>query len=170
MNKTVRVQDWEALAEAVREELRECAWLLSLMDRQQKTILLRDREALVDVSAEIESQARQVEECRGGRLELMDTLTTGLGVARSYSLRELAAHVPATLRGLYLALADEAQALLTRIQRRSRQNQMLLARASEFTGQLLETLRPGSQLRTYNRRGALTTHSGLRGSVVRTAV
>jgi hypothetical protein len=50
MNKTVRVQDWEALAEAVREELRECAWLLSLMDRQQKTILLRDREALVDVS------------------------------------------------------------------------------------------------------------------------
>lgn len=170
MNTTDKVQDWEALAESIREELRECAWLLTLMDRQQKAILSREVEALNDLTAEIDGQARTVEDCRAVRLALMDGHTGALGISRTYSIRALALHVPLVLHPLFLALADEAQTLLTRIQRRARQNQMLLARASDFAGQLLDTLRPGSQVRTYTRRGMLTTHSGLRGSVVHTAV
>ena len=170
MNIQPRVHDWEILAEAVREELRECAWLLTLMDRQQKAILDRDATILVEVSAEVDSQSREMEQRRGRRLRLMASCNDALGLGRSYSLRVLAANVPDVQRALFLALADEAQSLVGRIERRTRQNQMLLARASEFAGQLLDALRPGSQLRTYNRRGSVTTHSGLRGSVVQTAV
>lgn len=170
MNTKGQFNGWQALAEAVREELRECAWLLSLLDQQQKAILARDNALLCEVNVSISEQSAQVRNAREARIGLMIEATSDKCLVPDSSLTDLAALMPDVVRPLFEALAREATSLRKRIKHRTEQNHRMLERFSHNAAELLDVIRPGSITRTYGRKGFYHTSTGLKGSVVRTAV
>jgi flagellar biosynthesis/type III secretory pathway chaperone len=163
-------KDWQALAEAIREELRECAWLLSLLDKQQKAIIRRDITALTEINESVTEQTMQAGQAREARIAIMVRAAENTVLLSSPSLSDLVEVMPEVARPLFEALAREAASLRKRINRRTEQNRRLLERAAASNSSLLEEMRPGSVTRTYGRKGTYRTSSGLRGSVVHTAV
>jgi flagellar biosynthesis/type III secretory pathway chaperone len=163
-------RDWQALAEAIREELRECAWLLSLLDRQQKAIIRREIKALAEINESVKEQTNQVAQAREARIDLMVQAAENTVLLPGSALADLVPVMPEVVRPLFDALAKEAASLRKRIRRRTEQNHRLLERASTNVSGLLENVHPGSVTRTYGRKGNFHTSSGLRGSVVHTAV
>lgn len=160
---------WQALAEALRDELRECAWLMSLLDRQQKAILARDAGSLVEANELILEQSGQVGAARDARLLLM-TEACGGEIPAGFSLKDLAPLMPGVVQPLFEALAREAVLLRKRIRRRVIQNHRMLERAAASTSELLDIARPGSVTRTYGRGGNRRISSGLSGSMIHTSV
>ncbi|HNX04005.1 MAG TPA: flagellar protein FlgN [Opitutales bacterium] len=160
---------WQALAEALRDELRECAWLMSLLDRQQKAILARDAGSLVEVNELILEQSGQVGSARDARLSLMTAICGG-SIPAGFMLKDLAPLMPEVVQPLFEALAREAVALRKRIRRRTIQNHRMLERAATVTSELLEVVRPASMTRTYGRGGNHRVSSGLSGSMIHTSV
>ncbi len=160
---------WQDLAESIREELRECAWLMSLLDRQQEAILSRDPAALVAANESIQEQSGAVNAAREARLELM-RLVSGGTLPEGLTLRTLVPQMPEVVRPLFEALARESEALRRRIRHRTEQNHRLLERVSAGTLELIDTARPGSVTRTYGRAGGRRLSTGLTGSMIRTSV
>jgi hypothetical protein len=160
---------WQALAESIREELRECAGLMSLLDRQQKAILARDPDVLVGVNESILEQSGQVRAAREDRVTLMASACGGT-IPDGFGLRDLAPLMPEVVRPLFEALAREAGTLRKRINHRTEQNHRLLERISGATLELLETASPGTVTRTYGRAGGRRLSSGFTGSMIKTSV
>jgi hypothetical protein len=160
---------WQDLAESIREELRECAWLMSLLDRQQEAILSRDPAALVAANESLQEQSVAVGTAREARLELMRLVFGGM-LPEGLTLRTLVPQMPEVVRPLFEALAREAETLRRRIRHRTEQNHRLLERVSAGTLELIDTARPGSVTRTYGRAGGRHFSSGLTGSMIRTSV
>jgi flagellar biosynthesis/type III secretory pathway chaperone len=167
MNKQPNNQNWMVLAEAIREEVRECAWLSSLLDRQQKAILARDYDMLNEVNGSIKEQHSQVMQVREKRIAVLSELT---GSDEPRTLGELAGDMPEVAKPLFEALAREGVSIRKRIRRRTEQNHRILERATLKVGEMLEYMRPGSVTRTYSRHGGYHTSSGLKGRMVHTAV
>jgi len=170
MINKLQLNDWQNLAEAVREELRECSWLLSLLDDQQKVILSRDTSALLSVNEAIEEQSNQVRVCYNKRVGLMIEASATKSLLPGSSIMDLAPDMPVVLKPLFEALTSEARSLRARINRRTSQNRRLLERASLVVSDMLNVIRPGSVTRTYGRKGRFQTYTSLKGSVVHTSV
>jgi flagellar biosynthesis/type III secretory pathway chaperone len=165
------IPDWQSLAEALREELRECAWLLRLMEEQQKHLLSRDSAGILETNAQIDDQLALFEEKRRYR----DSLQASWAIARSLptpqNLSNLLPELPSVARPLFEALQREGEGLLEKIQRRGRQNHLILSRANDFAGLMLQTLRPEvKRAATYNQRGRFSRVKTLPGAVIRAAV
>ena len=169
MITTINIEDWHALADAMREELRECAWMLSLLDSQQRYILDRNPESLFDVNASIEAQAKVIEGWQLERMADQSSICSACG-AQGSKFDSLWPHVPVAQRALFEALIYEARQLQQRIQRKTRQNHNLLVRAESFGGEILQSLSPVHGVRTYSSAGRIRKSASLRGSVVRTSV
>lgn len=163
-------RDWQALAEAIREELRECAWLLSLLDKQQKAIIRREIKELAEINESVKEQTNQVAQAREARIGLMIQAAENTVLLPGSSLADLVQAMPEVARPLFDALAREAAALRKRIKHRTEQNHRMLVRASTNVSGMLEGVRPGSVTRTYGRKGNFHTSTSLRGSVVHTSV
>lgn len=163
-------RDWQALAESIREELRECAWLLSLLDKQQKAIIRREIKALAEINESVKEQTLLARQAREARIALMVEAAENTVLLPGCSLTDLVTVMPEVARPLFDALAKEAASLRKRIRRRTEQNHRLLERATGNVSGMLEGVRPGSVTRTYGRKGTYHTSSGLRGSMVHTAV
>ncbi|MBN1404415.1 MAG: flagellar export chaperone FlgN [Opitutales bacterium] len=170
MISNIQSNHWQSLAEAIREELRECAWLLSLLDDQQKAILGRDNGALLKVNEAIEEQTHSLALCNRRRIDLMLAASRSQILVPGSTIMDLAPDMPQAMKPLFEALSLEAASLRERVNRRSRQNRRLLERASGVVNELLGVVRPGSITRTYGRKGRFQTYSSLKGSVVSTAV
>ena len=138
---------WQALAEAVRDELRESAWLLSLLGEQQKAILDRDADAILRSNEAIEEQLGEVHSRHEVRLTLMTDASQSDRLLPGDSIMDLAPHMPAALLPLFDALAAESRTLRTRINRKNELNRRMLERASRTTSDLLGITRPGSVTR-----------------------
>jgi len=170
MINKVQFNNWQGLAEAIREELRECSWLLSLLDDQQRAILDRDTAALLSINESIVEQHHQVRVCRDARVGMMHEAGATLDMSQGASIMDLAPLMPAVLKPLFEALSGEARSLRERVRRRTVQNQRMMERASMVVSEMLNIIRPGSITRTYGRRGKYSTSTSLKGSVVHTAV
>jgi flagellar biosynthesis/type III secretory pathway chaperone len=170
MNYNGQFSGWKTLAEAVRDELRESAWLLSLLDDQQKAILDRDADAILRTNDAIEEQLGEVQSRHQVRLALMREASAEGRLLAGDSIKDLIPFIPAALQPLFNALTQEAITLRERINRKNELNRRMLERAASTTSELLGILHPGSVTRTYGRRGTYNTRSGLSGSVMRTAV
>lgn len=158
------------LIESMRGELRECAWLLTLMDSLQKAIIRRDAGAVAETTKEIEEQVAVVERSSSDRVRDLEAQSRVVGLSPKQSLKSLIPFAPPQLRPLFSALCEEAESLQERIERRVRQNSSLLSRSGAFASEMLEVLRPTSVIRTYNRSGIVGRSSSLSGSVIKTAV
>ncbi len=170
MISNIQFSEWQELAESIREELRECAWLLGLLDDQQKAILDRDSGTMLRVNEAIDEQTHQVAACKRRRVDLMLKASRSAALLPGSGIMDMAADMPPSMRPLFEALSGEAASLRERLDRRARQNRRLLERATNVVGELLGVVRPGSITRTYGRKGRFQTHTSLKGSVVHTSV
>lgn len=154
----------EALICALREELQQYGEMLARLDFHQQLVIRRDAERLLQSIADVETQGAVIQNARQRREECQRALGRFLELGGSASLAVLNQHVPEDYRPLLSALVQENNELLVRIQQRSRQNHLLLAKMVEMMERVLGTLCAGTANPLYNQAGAVHgCSSGSRG-------
>ena len=155
---------WETLAEALRDELQEYGGLLNILQDQQRAILHRKPDQVLELNGQIERQLRGTRERRKRREALDRELAQFVQRPADSSLRDLIGFFPDAVRPMLLALIEEVNHLLTRTKRRARQNQMLLARSIEVSQEILQKLNPEGLTKTYSPKGQLKVGATGNGS------
>lgn len=147
------ITDWEPLAQALRDEMKEHGGLLNLFDEQQAAILRREPDAVLAVIESISMQARTIDFCRKQREALVKQCAAAVNLPEESPLSHLLTHFTEAVRPLLQALIDEVNHLISRTKKRARQNQMLLARSIEVSQQILQRLNPEAVTKTYSPKG-----------------
>lgn len=146
---------WEALVEALREEMQEYGALLNLFDEQQTAILQRLPDVVLTVDGSIHAQLRETRSRRSRREGLVRDTASAMGHAPESSLKTLIECFPENVRPLLKALIEEVNRLITKVKRRAGQNQMLLARSIEVSQEILRRLNPENLTQRYTQNGKL---------------
>lgn len=145
---------WEPLAEAFREELQECAHLLTLLEDQQRSMMER---RFVDAGShdrEITQQLLRLQQLRANSKTLYATFTDGGNLANDRgSWDRFLETLPVAVRELFRALRQEMQRQFRRTQSLSRENIALMNSAREAYGELLKRVVPTSEKPAYDARG-----------------
>jgi flagellar biosynthesis/type III secretory pathway chaperone len=144
---------WEPLVQALRLELQEYGGLCVLLEQQQKAILDRNMPDYMGLAEEIEAQAAATSGLRAEREQLVRSFAEGFGKDPGSELSSLIGHFPQEARALLQALVEEIRHQLAKSQRRAKQNHLLLARALQYTYELLQQVSPQTQVRTYGAKG-----------------
>jgi flagellar biosynthesis/type III secretory pathway chaperone len=143
----------EALIRALREELQHYGEMLARLDFHQSLVMQRQTENLLQSVAEIEAQGVTLQAARRERELRREELARTLGLAADATFREFGPLLPGDYRPLLAALVEENNELLVRVQQRSRQNHLLLARTLDMMQRFIGTLFPGSASPVYNGNG-----------------
>ncbi|HTD67418.1 MAG TPA: flagellar protein FlgN [Candidatus Limnocylindria bacterium] len=149
----------EQLIEALRDELKEYGEMLALLDEQQGHLMSRRADGVLESVSRINDQALVLKRTRTRREETQHLLACAVGHAECTGLFVLAQYLPADYRPLLQALVNENNQLLGRVQKRGRQNHLLLSRSVELMQQFISTLNPGKGATMYGGDGAVHTNS-----------
>ena len=141
------------LVESLREELKEYSEMLALLSQQQEMVIQRQTQDLVACVSKLNSQVDLLGATRQEREQRQRHLARLLRLPEDASFAALVPRLPREYQPLVQALVAENNDLLQRIQRRARQNHLLLTRLTELMQRLLDPFFPGSQSRTYNDDG-----------------
>ncbi|KAF0096149.1 MAG: hypothetical protein E1N59_116 [Puniceicoccaceae bacterium 5H] len=155
---------WQPLATALRNEAQEYAWLLSLLEQQQKGILEQNYAEFPELTHSIDEQLRTTAEKRNNREMLAQELRLQNGLDEQATLRSLIELIEGPVRGMFEELLNELRSLTERLQNRSRQNKLMLARANEISRELLSYLQPTQSQTTYTQRGYLAFKTNSRST------
>lgn len=148
-------QPWDAIVDALRNELAEYGGLCGLCDEQQNKILARDADGVSALASLMEAQAGTARERRTARESAVRQFAASRGRPAGSTLRQLLPDFPEHVRPLLDALIHEVNHLVHRARQRTRQNQMMLARLVELHQLLVPSLQPQAFTKTYSRRGQL---------------
>jgi len=148
-------EKFESLLIALQTELQEYGGLLHLFDRQQKCIVHQDPTGFLDINVDVDEQIAKLTHCRQDRENLVRKAATDFGQSAEITLAALTPFFPEQLQPLIRALVDEINDLITRTQRRTRQNRMLLAQCVDSARQLLAVNHPGALPGTYGAHGQI---------------
>ena len=145
---------WEPLADAMREELGECAHLLKLLEDQQAAMRSRRFVEAGNFDRDISRQLKRLQHLRRNSQALYSEYNDGADLARDREhwdqfLRDL----PVGVGELFRALRQEMQQQFRRLQRLSRENLQLLSTAREAYGELLRRALPGQEQPAYDASG-----------------
>ena len=154
MNIQTQFQEIVAM---LQNELQEYGGLLHLFDRQQKCIVHQDPTGFLDINVDVDEQIAKLSHCRLGREELVRQTALALGKSKDITLSALSHSFAPEHQPLLRALIDEINDLITRTQRRNRQNRMLLSQCVESARQLLAVSNPGAIPGTYGAHGQIRT-------------
>jgi hypothetical protein len=154
MNIQTQFQEIVAM---LQNELQEYGGLLHLFDRQQKCIVHQDPTGFLDINVDVDEQIAKLSHCRLGREELVRQTALALGKSKDITLSALSHSFAPEHQPLLRALIDEINDLITRTQRRTRQNRMLLSQCVESARQLLAVSNPGAIPGTYGAHGQIRT-------------
>ncbi len=154
------IEKLESLISALREELQQCGEMLARLDFHQDLVIRRQTDTLLQSVAEIQSQGVIIQEARRHREACQHELARALGLGERASFAELVPVLPEDYRPLVQALVQENNELLFRIQQRSRQNHLLLARTVEMMQRFMSTLFPGNGSPVYNQAGTVFAPAG----------
>jgi len=143
------------LVESLREELKEYGEMLALLDQQQEMVMHRQTQDLIQCVQRINSQVENITATRLEREQCQRNLARMFGLAEDAPFTTLVPHLPGDYRPLIQALVQENNELLKRIQRRARQNHLLLSRIVELMQRLFDPFFPGCRPATYNDSGAM---------------
>lgn len=143
------------LIESLREELKQYGEMLALLDQQQTLVISRRGADLVDSVAEVEAQAESIRLARCEREQRFRDLARVCNLAEASGFRGLVPCLPKEYQPLVGALVEENNELLHRIQKRARQNHLLMSRAVELMKRFINTLIPGTHPTTYTQAGSL---------------
>ncbi len=146
---------YDEMTRALRAELQEYGGLLELLEDQQNSILRGEPEVFVDLGAAVHEQVTLLGAHRACREKTVQSFARNCRQPESATLAELLAHMPAAVAGMIKALIDEVNALITRTQRRLRQNHLLLARCVSAAQQSVVVAGGGEMVSTYGRAGAV---------------
>lgn len=151
-------EPWEPLADAMREELSECAHLLVLLEDQQSAMLER---RFVDVGQhdnEITIQLQRLQLLRTNSQALYSEFADGGDLARDREPWDnFLESLPQGARELFRALRQEMRQQFRRLQRLSQENLALLTSAREAYGELLRRVLPANEQPAYDARGRSRT-------------
>ncbi len=154
MNTQNKFQEIVAM---LQNELQEYGGLLHLFDRQQKCIVHQDPTGFLDINVDVDEQIAKLTHCRHEREELVRQTAVALGKSKDITLTALSHSFAPEHQPLLRALIEEINDLITRTQRRTRQNRMLLAQCVESARQLLAISNPGAIPGTYGAHGQIRT-------------
>jgi flagellar biosynthesis/type III secretory pathway chaperone len=152
-------EDWQNLADMLREELEEYGALLGHFDEQQTAIIAGDSTAVLASARTLEDKARHLQGLRLRREERVKGFALAMGRDPKSTLTAILGGFAPEVRPLLDALVREINHLVHRTRRRAGQNHLLLSRAVEIRQEILQTLRPGAFSKTYSRRGRVTLAS-----------
>lgn len=114
------------MIEALREELAECGAMLVLLDQQQKLILKRRPEALLENAGSMSGQIATLAAARSTRQKLSRQVAQKLGCLDASCFSQLVERSPTQHQWLLRALAGEINFILFQCQQRLLQNRLLL--------------------------------------------
>ncbi len=150
----MKLQDqFQDIVAALQNELQEYGGLLHLFDRQQKCIVHQDPTGFLDINVDVDEQIAKLSGCRLEREALVRSTAMAMGQSSDITLAALTVHFPLQQQPLLRALIEEINDLISRTQRRTRQNRMLLAQCVESARQLLAISNPGAIPGTYGSHG-----------------
>lgn len=141
------------LIESLREELKQYGELLAQLDHQQVLVIHRQSNDLMQNVSSINAQADAVHAARREREQHQRHVALQLSLSETAPFREILPRLPKHYGALIEALVQENNELLARVQRRARQNQLLLSHAVELMQQFINALLPGVAPRTYDDSG-----------------
>jgi flagellar biosynthesis/type III secretory pathway chaperone len=150
--------EWQTLVDALRAELQEYGGIRAILDEQQKAIFARDGDKFLFLSASLNEQIDAAAKLRRNREKVMSDIAAFNELPLGTSLAEMKSVFPDSARPLLKALVDEINAMLNTLSRRSRQNQMLLARTCDIMEKTLQQLKPGNFVKTYSSKGSVAFH------------
>ena len=148
---------FQEIVSMLQNELQEYGGLLHLFDRQQKCIVHQDPTGFLDINVDVDEQIAKLTHCRQEREELVRRTAQALGKPHDITLSALSHSFAPEHQPLLRALIEEINDLITRTQRRTRQNRMLLAQCVESARQLLTLSNPGAIPGTYGAHGQIRT-------------
>jgi flagellar biosynthesis/type III secretory pathway chaperone len=149
--------NFQEIVTMLQNELQEYGGLLHLFDRQQKCIVHQDPTGFLDINVDVDEQIAKLTYCRHAREDLVRRTAEALGKSGDITLSALSHSFAPEHQPLLRALIDEINDLITRTQRRTRQNRMLLAQCVESARQLLSLRNPGALPGTYGAHGQIRT-------------
>lgn len=155
--------DPEEFTRILRLELQEYGGLVDLLQKQQRGILRRDPDGLMEMNTSIELQSEVCNHLRARREEFVRAALHSFAASPEGGAATLAHCYPAPLRPLFQALIAEIERLVATIRQKARQNHLLLSRACQLTEELLNLARPGSATTVYHKRGKRFTGLPARG-------
>jgi len=138
------------LVDSLREELKEYGEMLALLDQQQEMVMRRQTQDLLQCVQSINTQMENITAARREREQRQRDMARMFGMAEGTSFSMLVPRLPGEYRPLVQALVNENNELLKRIQRRARQNHLLLSRIVELMQRLFDPFFPNTQPTTYN--------------------
>lgn len=141
--------------ESLREELKQFGELLALLDLQQEQVVRRQADDLLATVSAINTQGEAIQAARRERAQRQRELAQVHALSAEARMSDLLPLLPASYRSLVMALVDENNHLLRRVQQRARQNHILLSRAVELMGQFLNSF-CAAGLPVYNQAGTVT--------------
>lgn len=143
----------QPLIDALREELQHYGEMLARLDHHQELVMRRESADLLRSVAELEEQSAVIQQARRQRGQCLSELGAHLGLGDSATFAEVSPLLPDDYRPLVNALVQENNELLVRIQQRSRQNHLLLARMVEMTQRVMSMIFPGGASPVYDHAG-----------------
>ena len=146
-------EQFQHIVAALQNELQEYGGLLHLFDRQQKCIVHQDPTGFLDINVDVDEQIAKLSHCRIEREALVRSTAVAMGKAPDITLAALTVSFPVEQQPLLRALIEEINDLISRTQRRTRQNRMLLAQCVDSARQLLALSNPGAIPGTYGSHG-----------------
>ena len=150
-------EKFKEIVAALQNELQEYGGLLHLFDRQQKCIVHQDPTGFLDINIDVDEQIAKLTAIREQREELVRQTAFAIGKSSEITLSTLTNSFQPEHQPLLRALIDEINDLITRTQRRTRQNRMLLGQCVESARQLLAVRNPGAMPGTYGSHGQIRT-------------
>jgi flagellar biosynthesis/type III secretory pathway chaperone len=150
-------EKFSEIVTALQNELQEYGGLLHLFDRQQNCIIHQDPTGFLDINTDVDEQIAKLTHIREQREELVRQTAVAIGKSAEITLSTLTHNFQPEHQPLLRALIDEINDLITRTQRRTRQNRMLLAQCVESARQLLAIRNPGAIPGTYGAHGQIRT-------------
>lgn len=141
------------LITALREELSQYGEMLALLDQEQKLVMARGSQELLDTVALINQQSEIIRRAREQRGVEQRRLAGELGLDAGATFEDLQKALPENHGMLVTVLVNENNELLLRVRSRARQNHVLLTRSLELMQKLIGTLFPNNQTTTYGVTG-----------------
>lgn len=142
-----------SLIDAMREELKQYGEMLARLDHQQNLVMRRQTEDLLSSVTEINAQAETIAAVRSEREQRQRQLAQHLHLIETADFAVIVPLLPPDYRPLLQALVQENNELLTRIQKRARQNHLLMSHAMELMQRLINAVFPSASPTTYDGAG-----------------
>lgn len=151
MNLTI----FDEMTRALRAELQEYGGLLGLLEDQQNSILRGEPEVFLELGGAVHDQVTLLGAHRSCREKIVQSFARDCHQPEKSTVAELLKFMPQPVAGMIKALIEEINALISRTQRRLRQNHLLLARCVSSAQQTVAKASGGELVSTYGRAGSV---------------